>query len=125
MQLGIAQTKIIPNETNIPAQTEALANEEPITPAQLLAKHQITDIKTASLEQLEAALTEVRAIIKNLLPTDQASKDIRIPLRIDLRIQIENIEQTTQANNKIQELQLINQKKTKEDQQLDKMVVTK
>jgi chromosome segregation ATPase len=122
-QVGLAQTNTIPSETNIPAQTEAQSNNKIFTPAELLAKYKITDIKTASLEQLQAALTEVRAIIKNLLPTDQASKDSLIPLRIDLKIAIENIEQQAQVNATIQQLRLENEQnieiKKTEHQQLE------
>jgi len=97
-----------------------------ITPAQILEKHKITDIKTASLEQLQAVQIELETILKNIPSDDKAQRKPFVLLlwdisdEIDIHIEIQATK--NKANEEITKLQNENKVKKQEDQKIQQTI---
>lgn len=88
MQYGIAQTNIVNSDTTIKAKTEVVTTtNEILSPEKILEKHKITDINTATIEQLQAVVDEVTALLKKKILTGENEMSY-ITFRREIREQI-------------------------------------
>jgi hypothetical protein len=66
MQYGIAQTNTVNSDTTIKAKTEVVTTtNEILSPEKILEKHKITDIETATVEQLQICYKELDGLLRD------------------------------------------------------------
>ncbi len=88
MQYGIAQTNTVNSDTTIKAKTEVVTTtNEILSPEKILEKHKISDISTATVEQLKSCYEELDDFLRG--PTAKITGEARKPYII-LRWKIKN-----------------------------------